>query len=296
MFGCPSARALLGIAAALALSWVLAGAAPARGTQAPELLEPAEGQAFTTGETGVEIVFRIRYVSTHPREKVYLHVSRSAAVRSGACGSISSDLGLGEFQPTSDPSVWEARTTIERFFTGTGYWQADSYICDPGLSSAVRSLRIVAPVRPLSEARLLGKFKLALSVTSATKSAPWHAGERHSASWEFASLCAEGPCGARLLFGQLLSSGGIYKPELRLARTGTSYTGRGKATLYQCAVTAVSGTADVRLLVTAAAWYLGEWRATKIAGTFRYSLPATTSVLRRCPASSFAASFTGVVR
>ena len=295
MFGCPSARALLGIAAALALSWVLAGAAPARGTQAPELLEPAEGQAFTTGETGVEIVFRIRYVSTAPREKVYLHVSRSAAVRSGACGSISSDLGLGEFQPTSDPSVWEARTTIEKFFTGTAYWQADSAICDLALSSAVRSLRIVAPVRPLSEARLLGKFKLMLRVTSATKSAPWRAGERHSASWEFA-LCLDGPCGARLLFGQLLSSGGIYKPELRLARTGASYTGRGKATLYQCAVTAVSGTTAVRLQVTEAAWYLGEWRATKIAGTFSHSLPATTSVLRRCPASSFAASFTGVVR
>lgn len=296
MFRRPSARALLGIAAALALSWVLTGSAPARGAQAPELLEPADGQTFTTGELGVEIVFRIRYVSTHPGEKVYLNVSRSTAVRSSSCGYISSDLGRGEFRATSDPSVWEARTTIDRYFTGTAYWQADSWICDPALSSAVRPLRIVAPARPLSEARLLGKFKLTLRVTSATKSAPWRAGERHSASWELASLCADGPCGARLLFGQLISSGGIYKPELRLVRTGPSYAGRGKATLYQCAVTAVSGTADVRLHVTAAAWYLGGWRATKIAGTFRHSLPATTSVLRRCPASSFAASFTGVVR
>ncbi|MBI4171408.1 MAG: hypothetical protein HY511_01480, partial [Actinobacteria bacterium] len=159
---------------------------PPRGTQAPELLEPVEGQTFTTGESGVEIAFRIRYVSTRPGEKVYLHVSRSAAVRSSSCGYISSDLGLGEFRATSDPSVWEARATIDRYFTGTAYWQADSWICDPALSSAVRSLRIVAPVRPLPQARLLGKFKLALRVTSATKSAPWRAGERHSASWEFA--------------------------------------------------------------------------------------------------------------
>lgn len=291
-----AALSLLGTGVAVAILAGAAGAGPARSSQAPELLEPIEGQTFTAGESGVEIVFRIRYVSTRPREKVYLNVSRSAAVISSSCGNIASDLGRGEFQPTSDPSVWEARTTIDKFFTGTGYWQADSYICDPGLSSAVRSLRIVAPVRPLSEARLLGKFKLALRVTSATKSAPWRAGERHSASWEFASLCADGPCGARLLFGQLLSSGGIYKPELRLARAGASYTGRGKTTLYQCAVTAVSGTTDVRLRVTAAAWSSGEWRATKIAGTFRHSLPATTSVLRRCPASSFVASFTGVVR
>ena len=287
------ARVLLAVTVAVMVS---AGVGPARGTQAPELLEPAEGQTFTTGERGVEILFRIRYVSTRPGEKVYLNVSRSAAVRSSSCGYIASDLGHGEFQPTSDPSVWEARTTIEKYFTGTAYWQADSAICDLALSSAVRSLRIVAPVRPLPQARLLGKFKLALRVTSATKSAPWRAGERHSASWEFASLCADGPCGARLRFGQLMSSGGIYKPELRLARTGASYAGRGKATLYQCAITAVSGTADVRLRVTAAAWSSGEWRATKISGTFRHSLPATTSVLRRCPASSFAASFTGVVR
>jgi len=275
---------------------VSAGAGPARGTQAPELLEPVEGQVFATSESGVEIVFRIRYVSTAPREKVYLHLSSSAAVSSGVCGSLSSELGRGEFQPTSDPTVWEARATIGASFTGTAYWQADSWICDPALSSAVRSLRIVAPVRPLSEARLLGTFKLSLRVTSATKSAPWRAGERHSASWEFAPLCEAGPCGARLLFGQLISSGGIYKPELRLARTGESYAGRGKAKLFQCAVTAVSGTADVRLRVAAAAWSLGVWRATKITGTFRHALPATTSVLSRCPASSFAASFTGVAR
>ncbi len=287
------ARVLLAVTVAVMVS---AGVGPAQDARAPELLEPAEGQAFTTGETGVEIVFRVRYVSTAPREKVYLHVSRSAAVRSSSCGYISSDLGLGEFRATSDPSVWEARTTIDKYFTGTAYWQASSWICDPGLASGVRSLRIVVPVRPLSEARLLGKFKLTLRVTSSTKSAPWRAGERHSASWEFASLCADGPCGARLLFGQLIFSSGIHKPELRLARTGASYTGRGKATLYQCAVTAVSGTADVRLRVTAAAWYLGGWQATKIAGTFRHSLPEATSVLRRCPASSFTASFTGVVR
>lgn len=273
---------------------VSAGVGPAQDAQAPEQLEPAEGQTFTTGESGVEIAFRIRYVSTRPGEKVYLHVSRSAAVRSSSCGYIASDLGPGEFQPTSDPSVWEARTTIDKYFTGTAYWQASSWICDPGLASAVRSLRIVAPARPLSVARLVGKFKLTLRVTSATKSAPWRAGERHSASWEFAPSCETGPCGGRLLFPpRLLASG---RSELRLARTGASYAGRGKVKLFQCNITPVSATTDVRLRVTAAAWTLGEWRATRIAGTFRHSLPATTSVLRRCPASSFAASFTGVVR
>lgn len=101
------------------------GVAQARADLTPiELLDPAQGQILATG---AQIAFHIR---THPGDQyLRLNVSRSPAI-ADACGTIGVEADGAGFQPTADPSVYEATLAFFDFPSfwmntpGTYYWQA----------------------------------------------------------------------------------------------------------------------------------------------------------------------------
>jgi hypothetical protein len=128
-------------------------------------------------------------------------------------------------------------------------------------------VRIRTPLPPLKDARLVGVFNVKLRRTSTygISDVP----EKSSAGWRFRPECSTGPCDVRWTenFADL--------PALELTRDGARYEGSatGKPGV-TCGGTESTGSYSLVVRVVAAELIAGVWQATKIEGTWSYSVPA----------------------
>jgi hypothetical protein len=137
----------------------------------------------------------------------------------------------------------------------------------PGLPSDRVSVEVKVPIPPLSAARLAGNFNAKLHSTSQYG----YSGDVGDLTlgWNFKPKCAEGACDVTwkdLHFKELKSV---------LDRKGTNYSGSDSGKFFgQCS--GVTGTSSVTLdlHVVKAKVIQGEWRATKLEGTFVESHPS----------------------
>ncbi|MGZ4411140.1 MAG: hypothetical protein ACXVY8_03305 [Gaiellaceae bacterium] len=304
----------LGLILALALSFglLLAPGATSRGldTTVPQLLEPANGAVHVAG---TPIVFK---ASTHPADRLWLHVSRSPNPVE-ECGQIDSDIRTYSMTPTvEDASVYDVRPenyTFEGYWLvtpGTYYWQvfrieySDANGCVP---SEVRSLVVQAAPKPpqttttttrtttttpkpkpkpkpkalpLGQARLAGDFNVRYRLTS-TRSFDEKVGSSGDFSWSFRPKCSRGACSVRVD----LDGDGSFT----LSRAGATYHGSGSARLTSCLMAPVWGPTTIRIAVKHAAWIEGKWLATQWKGTLAHSWSSHGA----CASGSFTASLGG---
>ncbi len=286
---------------------------------APTLLLPAQNQIFTAG---THMVFRVGANAGEDSSFLWLHVSRSPAI-ADPCGTIGFDAEIEPFHVTSDPTVFEATPTFFDYSgfwmntPGTYYWQAHRIHHGDGadgcIESETRSFTIKgapttpapvpttpAPVpttpkpkpRSLRVARLTGDFDMKERVTSSHNFST-RVGSTNESTWTFAPLCRRGACSVRLtLYYGIL---GADKLRVRLARSGTVYSGSGTGHVASCSSADVRGTLSVRLRVAKGAWTGTTWRATGVVGTFRISAPGTVFGLTRCPAGWVTRSIRGTL-
>lgn len=308
---------LLLTAAALALVFI-AGASSTTHQVAPQLVEPVSGAKFTAGS---KLVFSVRADQYTSTGHLWLTVSRFPTIRN-ACGTIGEDVELESFEPTADPTLFEARPEFFDYpgfwmnTAGTYYWQAHviSYAggADGCLESEIRSFTITPKTTPppkpapapkptptpakkplaLAKARLQGNFEVVVRITSAT-GVDAESLDSDRGTWTFRPSCGTGPCAVRLSFSYRGASFDTHRLSLPLARTGATYKGNGTAQFLECSFKDVRGPIAIRLNVTKAAWIGGAWRATRVKGSYVHTAPATTSGIYRCSAARMVAALKG---
>lgn len=143
--------------------------------------------------------------------------------------------------------------------------------------------------KPVSAARLVGEFDMSLRLTGKKN---MKVPSRDSGTWEFAPRCGSGACATRLHthLGSIIED---HVLNIRLARTGTRYSGSTRSVIAECSFKDVVGTTTVKLTVKRAAWIDGVWRATVVSGTYVQTAPRVESGIFYCPAGSASYSFSG---
>jgi hypothetical protein len=157
-----------------------------------------------------------------------------------------------------------------------------------GMRSVPSNTVVARTLTPsLTTARLAGEFKITFRIVSERGFDEIAKGRRYTETWTFTRLSA-----SRVRVRAETPGGDV---RMTLKRSGTSYAGTGKARLWQCFFSPVASTLATQLRITAGGAVGGQWRATRIAGTFRDSAPARTSGIFACPAGSYAASVAGTL-
>lgn len=280
----------------LAMALILAAGASSSSCEGdlmvPTLLQPGPNANMPID---TPIVFQVQ---THPNDYLVLHVSRSPAIVDPERGLIGDDVEMDLFTDTSDPSIYEADVWIET--PGTYYWQAHRLEydgADGAVESEIRSFTVFKPPppapRPLAVARVDGIFNVKLTVTSTSGVANVRSGRTYSGRWSFQPRCVKGPCRTKVGVSSLESRFGGW--SLTLNRSGAVYKKSQKARILRCSSTPVWGPVAVRVLVTKGRWIDGEWKATKIRGTFKHSVGSTRSGIYRCPAGVIVARIKGTL-
>jgi hypothetical protein len=127
-----------------------------------------------------------------------------------------------------------------------------------------------------------------MRVTSAKGYEENKVGKTERITWTFRPVCKKGACSVRFRFGMNGATSLDFDFKyirFRLARSGAVYRGSGTAAMSTCFYSEVKGPIHVFLRVVKAAWVGGEWRATRVRGSFRYSSPATKSGIVSCESS-----------
>jgi hypothetical protein len=129
------------------------------------------------------------------------------------------------------------------------------------------SAEIDVPVPDLKDARLAGNFNVTATPTSQYGfTADW---EKGTLGWNFKAKCSDGPCDVTwkdLSFKEL---------KTKLDRAGGTYNGTddGKFEV-TCGGVTTTSTVTVDIHVTKAKAISGEWRATKLEGTYKVTNPS----------------------
>ena len=276
-------------------SFTITGTPPA--LVPPTLLSPAPGQSF---KVGTKLTFQIR---THAGDAdVWLLISRSK--KQDACGIIGSDVDFESFGASSDPTVYVAKPPYSKGEwmdkPGTYYWQAYREESEGGadgcIESEVRSFKIkYPPPKSLTAARLEGTYRVRFTVRSTSINVIKRG--TYSEEWSFSPVCSKGACSTVV---SAYSSESVTASgwSLRLKRRGTLYKNTKRDTLLACtgrAYWTVAGPLSISVRVTKAAWVGTVWRATKMTGTFRYSVGSTRSGNYYCPGGAFSATLKGTL-
>jgi len=133
----------------------------------------------------------------------------------------------------------------------------------PESGSTSAKIRVRTPPAPLGTARLGGVFDVRLKLDSSYGITGLKGG---TAGWRFTPSCADGPCGTRL---KDLNS---MFPATDLKQDGGVYEASGSGHLgLECGGVALTSSYEIRLRVVAAETVGGEWRATKLEGTYSHS-------------------------
>ena len=263
----------------------------------PTLLSPAPGKSF---RVGTKLTFQIR---THADDAdIFLLVSHSK--KRSACGIINDDVDNISLSASSDPAVYVAKPTyykggwMDR--PGTYYWQAYRVEFGGGadgcIESEVRSFKLKSPPpKSLAAARLEGSYKIKFTVRSTSIRVIKRG--TYKEEWDFDPNCARGACSTVVsaYSGESVTDSGW---SLRLKRRGTLYRNTKRDTLLACtgwAYWTVTGPLSISVRVTKAAWVGTVWRATRMTGTFRYSVGSTSSGNIYCPGGAFSATLRGTL-
>jgi hypothetical protein len=132
-----------------------------------------------------------------------------------------------------------------------------------GAYSEAAKIRVRTPIPPLKDASLQGTFDVRTTFLSKTGYGDYAA---PTFGWKLSPTCGSGPCSAKV------RDNGWDELRFTLVRDGrtyeASYTGRAHL---ECLDTPTTTTISIAVHVAKASVIDGEWRATKLTGTFRHS-------------------------
>ncbi|HEU4945544.1 MAG TPA: fibronectin type III domain-containing protein [Kribbella sp.] len=149
---------------------------------------------------------------------------------------------------------------------------------------------------PIASARLQGSFPMRFTVVS-SGGGSLSPGDSWINAWSFSPKCAAGPCAVTA--AGVVAPGGYTQHDFKvtLNRSGTTYTGKGKAHITHCGqaplVVAVTDTVTVRLTARSGRMSGETWVVDSLTGTMTIASPYTTAGAYFCPAQSVKVNISG---